>query len=123
MPRRRELFERQRRFLKNYSLSRPSPTAPPKEEPFGRPPRAPSTTVEGGDRGGQGETGFAPPGAVEANHVSCSGQKSNRALLGADFLGTANRKFEGWDSPGVEAVASERSGQSLPPGSPDTNSL
>ena len=43
MPRRRELFERQRRFLKNNSLSRPSPTAPPKEEPFGRSPHPPQS--------------------------------------------------------------------------------
>ena len=36
-------------------------------------------------------------------------KKSNRALLGADFLGTANRKFEGWGSPGVEVEERVRS--------------
>ena len=42
-------------------------------------------------------------------------KKSNRALLGADFLGTANRKFEGWGSPGVEAAEHEKTRQGLNP--------
>ena len=45
-------------------------------------------------------------------------KKSNRALHGADFLGTANRKFEGWGSPGEEAAEHVRSGRGAAPDIP-----
>jgi len=54
---------------------------------------APSDTSEGGGRGGQGETGFAPPVADEANSVSCSGQKIK--------LSFARRRFFGYRKPEV----------------------
>ena len=103
--------------------------------------RAPSTLsgVEGGVRGFGGNGICAAKGVPRRELVSGGGsrrgrlkqitfraavKKSNRALHGADFLGTANRKLrgspprtcerwgfpiEGWGSPGVEVEEHDRS--------------
>ena len=46
-----------------------------------------SRGVEGGVRGGLGETGFAPPGADKANSVSRSGQKIKSGSARRGFFG------------------------------------
>ena len=55
--------------------------------------------VEGGVKGVWGKRDLRRRGRMKQITFRAAVKKSNRALLGADFLGTANRKFEGWTPP------------------------